>query len=398
MTWTTQLVKAGTQAERMQQLRPGGPTGLLGTTAGGSLWALSPGGLAARHLADGLDAATPIAAGHGRVAGRTTGGGLWVWEAGRSTTQPNAALAEHAGLLVLPQAVVGVVVAEARAVGHISHRLARFEPAHAGRWQEVARSQDAVLPDARPLQADLDGRGDGGHIVVLAGPDGARYAHGALGDGIEATRLLWLERHDLQVLRALDLPAPHVFEDIAPRPVVIPGVPGSPGFTGLLTVRSGPEGGQLALVTADAAHPEGLRVAALGDPVGGFHRWLAPSTDGQRLAAVHTPHIGGALHSYALEYRRSGLRLNGRQLVNDVSTHRIGSRELDLSVWFQGLLILPSQDGRRLRVLDPAADWAERTSLKLPGQAVMTTALTDPPAIAVLLDDGQVVVARPQAR
>ena len=41
------------------------------------------------------------------------------------------------------------------------------------------------------------------------------------------------------------------------------------GAAGLLTVRSGPDGGQLALVTADPAQPQGLRVAALGDTVGG---------------------------------------------------------------------------------------------------------------------------------
>ena len=132
--------------------------------------------------------------------------------------------------------------------------------------------------------------------VVHAGAD--RYA---VGDGIEATRILWLERHDLTVLRALDLPVPHVFEDIAPRAVMLPGAPGTTARTALLTVRSGPDGGQLALVAADPAQPQALHVMALGDTVGGFHRWLAPATDGGRLLAVHTPHIGGVLHHYTIE-------------------------------------------------------------------------------------------------
>ena len=376
----------------MQQLHAGGPTGLLGAGASGSLWALSPTGQAARRLADGLDAATPFATGHGRIAARTASGGLWVWEGGGAGTSSSASLAVHAGLLVLPLGLVAVVVtaggAEARGADRPSHRLARFEADSAGRWREVARSQDAVLPDARPLQVDLDGRGDGGHIVVLAGPDGARYDHGVLGDGIEATRVLWLERHALTVMRALDLPAPHVFEDIAPRPVMLPGLPGG---IGLLTVRSGPEGGQLALVSADPARPQGLQVAALGDTVGGFHRWLAPTTDGRRLAAVHTPHIGGVLHSYVLE----GQQLTRRQLAGGVSTHRIGSRELDLSAWLQGLLILPNQEGTGLRVFDPAAQWAETGQVPLPARVVMTRALAGAAAMAVLLDDGQVLIASP---
>ena len=396
LPWTARAVPA---AEPTRQLHAGGPSGLLGTGVSGDLWALSLTGQPPRRLAAGLDAATPLATGHGRIAARRAGGGLWVWEDGRVRTLPSAGLAVHAGLLILPLAVVAVVAvvnevkAEtngARRTDPPDHRLARFEADVAGRWREVARSQDAVLPDARPLQVDLDGRGDGGHIAVLAGPDGSRYDHGVLGDGVEPTRVLWLERHGLDLLRALSLPAPHVFEDIAPRPVALPG---APGRFGLLTVRSGPDGGQLVLVTADPARQQGLQIAALGDTVGGFHRWLAPTTDGRHLLAVHTPHIGGILHVYQQE----GRQLTRRRLLDDVSTHRIGSRELDISVWLRGLLVLPSQDGRRLRVLNPAAEWAEQQSVPLPARVGLATALADGSAMAVLTEDGRVWVVGPSA-
>ena len=371
-------------AEPLRRVHAGGPTGLLGVGASGALWALSLAGQAPRRLASGLDPVTRIATGHGRIAARTAQGGLWVWDAGRDSTQASASLAVHAGLLVLPLAVVAVVQAGAAGAPGASHHVARFEPQPAGPWREVARSHDTVLPDARPLQVDLEGRGDGGHVAVLAGPDAQRYAHGVLGDAVEATRLLWLERHGLEVLRALSLPAPAVFEDIAPRPVQLPGARSAPG---LLTVRSGPDGGQLALVTADPAQRQGLRVAALGDTVGGFHRWLAPTTQGTHLAAVHTPHIGGVLHVYQLE----GQHLSRRRLLGDVSTHAIGSRETDLAAWLQGRLVLPSQDGQRLRVLDPAAGWVELFSVALPGRVLMTAALEDGSGLAALLADGQVV-------
>ncbi|MBT9486795.1 MAG: hypothetical protein IV093_04720 [Rubrivivax sp.] len=365
----------------MAQLHAGGPTGLLGVTRDGGLWALAPAPAVPRRLAEGVDPQTPLASGHGRVAARTASGGLWVFDiaAGRARVLPDAGLAPHAGLLVLPLAVLGVVAA--------GHLLVRFEPAADGRWLAVARSSEALLPDARPLQADLDGRGDGGHIVVLAGPDAQRYRHGVLGDTVEATRILWLERHGLQVLRALDLPAPHVFEDIAPRPVALPGPPAA---VGLLTVRSGPDGGQLALLSADPARPAHLHLAALGEPVGGFHRWLAPTTDGRHLLAVHTPHIGGVLHSYRLD----GARLLRRRLLADISTHHIGARETDLAVWLQGQLLLPSQDGQALLHVNPARDWADEGALPLPARVVQATALSDGTAWAGLLDDGRVVLAR----
>ena len=394
---TSWLVRAVAAPEPMRQLHAGGPSGLLGTGVSGSLWALSLTGQAPQRLADGLDPATPLATGHGRIAARMASGGLWVWEDDRVRTAPSAGLALHAGLLILPLAVVGVVSVTAgqtespRRTDPPSYRIARFEPDGAGRWREVARSQDAVLPDARPLQVDLDGSGDGGHIAVLAGPDASRYDHGVLGDGIEATRVLWLERHGLDVLRSLTLPAPHVFEDIALRPVALPG---TPARLGLLSVRAGPDGGQLVLVTADPARKPGLQIAAIGDTVGGFHRWLAPTTDGRQMLAVHTPHIGGVLHVYQLTDQRDGQQLTRRRLMNDVSTHRIGSRELDLSVWLRGLLVLPSQDGRRLRVLNPAANWAEQQSVPLPARVGMAIALADGLGMVVLADEGQVWAVR----
>lgn len=392
---TPWAVRTVASDEPMRQLHAGGPSGLLGTGASGSLWALSLKGQAPRRIADGIDPGTPIATGHGRIAARTADGGLWVWEetGGRvgASVSSSASLSVHAGLLVLPLAVLAVVTASAKPANPLGHRLARFEPDAAGRWREVARSVDAVLPDARPVQVDLDGRGDGGHVAVLAGPDGSRYDHGVLGDAIEATRVLWLERHGLEVLRELSLPSPHVLEDIAPRPVVLPGAQVG---RGLLTVRSGPDGGQLALVTTDPTRPQGLRLAALGDTVGGRHRWLAPTTDGRHIAAVHTPHIGGVLHVYEL----AGERLTRRRLQGDVSTHRIGTREIDLAAWLQGLLMLPSQDGRQLRLLNPAADWAELNAVALPGRAILTAAVPDAAALAVLLEGGRVVLVGTSAR
>lgn len=363
----------------MARLHAGGPTGLMGVARDGALWALPGLQGAARRLADALDPATPLASGHGRIAARTAEGGLWVFDlaSGRADHQRDADLAPHAGLLVLRLAVLGVVTG--------GHRLVRFEPAGSGRWQAVARSPEAVLPDARPVQADLDGRGDGGHVVVLAGPDSQRYRHGVLGDAVEATRVLWLERHGLDVLRALELPPPHVFEDIAPRPVALPG---RAGATGLLTVRAGPDGGQLALVSADPSRSAHLQLESLGEPVGGFHRWLAPTTDGHRIAAVHTPHIRGVLHVYHLH----GPALARRRLLADVSTHALGSRETDLAVWLQGRLVLPSQDRRRLWSVNLADDPVDAIEVPLPAPVVQATALADGSAWVGLLSDGQVLL------
>jgi hypothetical protein len=89
-------------------------------------------------------------------------------------------------------------------------------------------------------------------------------------------------------------------------------------------------------------------------------------------------------------YQHEGQHLTRRRLLDDVSTHRIGTRELDLAVWLRGLLVLPSQDGRRLRVLNPASNWAQQPSIPLPARISMATALADASAMSVLAEDGRV--------
>ncbi|MBK6806679.1 MAG: hypothetical protein IPG84_18455, partial [Betaproteobacteria bacterium] len=124
-------------------------------------------------------------------------------------------------------------------------------------------------------------------------------------------------------LRSLTLPPPHVFEDISPRPVAWK------GGSALLTVRSRSPGAQLAIVAASRDRPDALEIDALGAPIGTSGRWMAPVTDGRRLLAVHTPHIGGVLH----EYEAGGGVLRSRALASGVCNHSLGSAS---SIWRPG--------------------------------------------------------------
>jgi hypothetical protein len=115
---------------------------------------------------------------------------------------------------------------------------------------------------------------------------------------------------------------------------------------------------------------------------------MAPTTDGVRLLAVHTPHIGGVLS----EYRVDGDRLASRAVASGVSNHVLGQRELDLATWVDSMLVLPAQDRRRLRIFDAAAGWSERPPLSLPFPVSATRALQldRRSGCALLLDDGTV--------
>ncbi len=372
--------RAVTAPEPLAQVRAAETDGWIAVGRSGGLWWLRS-GAPVQRLASSIDAETPVAAAHGRVVARRSDGRLWIGEgnAQASSAQPVAA---HAGCVVLP---LGIIAVQGEGT---AARLVRLEPGAGGAWTAIATSREPVLADAQPLQVDLDGGGDAGHIAVLAGPDAARYRHGVLGDAVEATRVLYLERHDLSPLRELTLPAPHVFEDNRLR--VWRGGDGR-SAPALIAVRSGPQGAQLALIEADRSKAAALRVAALGEPIGSANRWMSPSTDGRHLVSVHTPHLSGALHTV----RRDGERLVSSPLAEGVSNHAIGARELDTSAWLGSRYVIADLSSRRrLRCVDTGTR-RELAPLELAAPLRSISADAQRRTLACVLADGALRVIAP---
>lgn len=349
----------------------------------GRLWQVAAHGGTAQ-VADGLAPTGALATGHGRVAGRGLDGRLWVHDTTQPTASPTRSeltLSPHGGLCVLPLAIIAVVEQAG------SHVLARFEADARGQWKVVARSREPVLPDAVPVAVDLDGRHGGAHIAVLAGPDAERYPHAVLGDDIEATRVLWLERHSLEPLRSLHLDGPAVFEDRLLRPWALPD-----GRTGLVTMQSGSLGAQLVVVAASPNQPSKLALAAAGPAIGTRNRWLSPTSlipaDGE-IWAVHTPHIGGVLH----RYRARGSALVAERMATGLTNHRLGARDLDISARVGPWLLLPMQDWRRAAALDTtSASVLEATSL---GAAILQCVATANRDSAILLTGSRMAIWSP---
>ena len=100
---------------------------------------------------------------------------------------------------------------------------------------------------------------------------------------------------------------------------------------------------------------------------------------------MHTPHTGGVLHDHRIE----GNRLVGRAVAQNVSTYRIGSRELSLAAWLGSRLVLPQQNGLALRVSNASSAWTEVASIALLYRVAMTVALPGGQGVAALLDDGR---------
>ena len=201
-------------------------------------------------------------------------------------------------------------------------------------WQIVVGGNRLVPAAEPPAQPPADGLMPQARVVAgtntiaaawLADPTW-RYAHGVLGDAVEAGTV----RVRLSDGRAMHytLADGFVFEDLTPRLADLD----NDGIDEIVLVRS-----SLTEGAALSAYPVGerrLEQFANSPAVGVPHRWLNPvgiadfDADGEAdIAVVETPHLGRQL----VIYRRDAARLIEMGRLAGFSNHAAGSTVLGLS-------------------------------------------------------------------
>jgi hypothetical protein len=261
---------------------------------------------------------------------------------------------------------------------------------------------DAPVRPPRPEGALPDGSIAIGSRAIarawLAEPT-TRYDHGILGDKIEAGALV-VEARDgkRQIVRLKD---DAVFEDLKPRLADLD----RDGHDEIIVVKSDlRRGSSLAVI---GLHKGKYEIVAETPPLGGPHRWLDPAGiadfngDGKpSIALVRQPHVIGALELWS--WRGGALRKTAE--LPDIANHVAGTRAIDMAAVadFDGDgvadIAAPSLDRSRLRIVSFTPQAREIASVALPAKAVTNLGLVaesaGPPAIAVGLADGSLVVIR----
>jgi hypothetical protein len=199
-----------------------------------------------------------------------------------------------------------------------------------------------VLKDGRILKDET------GKLLVLTNHTD-RYAHGVLGDDIEAGGFALIAPNpQLELITNVELPGSEVFEGIVP---IWADLDGDAIREISLTKSDILQGARIIVYEEDGT------ILAEGPSVGTGYRWrhqlvAAPfGINGElELAVIRTPHIGGVVEFYRL--------VDGELIISaklsGYSSHRIGSRNLDtgLAGDFDGdgrvELIVPDQTHQTL--------------------------------------------------
>lgn len=219
-----------------------------------------------------------------------------------------------------------------------------------------------ALPDGRLLDV---GRG---RLLLFTDPTD-EYRHGVLGDGLEGGALTRLDLESRRVLWEVEPPEGAVFEGIAP----LWGDMNGDGLAEVLTTVSDSDTGSRYVAYSST----GERLAE-SEGIGRGNRWrhaiaIAPfGPEGAiELAGVRTPHLGRVVEFLRLE----GDRLEPTAELQGFSSHRIGSRNLDMALAgdFDGdgsvELLVPDEEMDRLgAVRRTGASAEEAWSLPLPGK------------------------------
>lgn len=157
-----------------------------------------------------------------------------------------------------------------------------------------------------------------------------RYAHGVLGDAIEAARLntyLSPTTEHLEVSscgdKSVTLDEAHVFEDTTPRLADLDG----DGLHEVIVVRSHREKGAQLAIYADVPGQRELSLIAATPYIGTRNRWLAPigaaDLDGDghiEIAYIDRPHLAKTLRVW----RFKGGELTEIAAASGLTNHRIG--------------------------------------------------------------------------
>jgi len=190
-------------------------------------------------------------------------------------------------------------------------------------WQngsEAGRLAVDALPDARLLIDEQE------RVLLLTKPS-SRYPHGIAGDRLEATEITLLETHPpLKAVTRISIPGQRVVEGISP---IWADLNGDGRREIIVTISDSEQGAQVVVYSES-----GDQLAA-GPAVGRSNRWrhqiaVAPlGVNGElELAEVLTPHIGGIAGFYRLD----GESLNLVAQQAGVTSHTIGSRNLDMGI------------------------------------------------------------------
>lgn len=261
-----------------------------------------------------------------------------------------------------------------------------------------AQRPDDILPDG------IVAEGNGGIRRAWLGDPTRRYDHAVLGDDLEASRLIVIDRQGARHVH--DLPQQQVFEDRFPRLADIDG----DGTDEVIVIRSDVDRG--AGIAVYSLTEAGLEEAASSAPIGMRHRWMnvvgtADFTgDGTvEIAVVVTPHIGGTL---TLLRRRDG-ELEAVFERGGFSNHAYGSRELGMAAALEldgdsAIDIAVPDAGRRSLVLLSLAGARYRELHRIDHHAAIASGIhavdmddDEVLELAYVLDDGSLVVIRRDA-
>jgi hypothetical protein len=214
-------------------------------------------------------------------------------------------------------------------------------------------------PEPAPIPSLLSGQiphsrvALGGGVIAkvyLRSPT-RRYAHGVLGDEIEAASLT-LVLNDGKEL-TYELTESRVFEDLQPRLVNLD----AKGTDEIVVVESDTKlGASLAVYGLRKGEVEKIAATSF---IGRANRWLNPIGAGDfngdsvmDLALVSTPHIGGVLKLYSY----TPPRLTNYAEMRGVSTHSIGSTALGMGRVVKGdlkdFILAPAQRHNELLFLE----------------------------------------------
>jgi hypothetical protein len=207
-------------------------------------------------------------------------------------------------------------------------------------------------------------RADGPSGIVAAWYEDptTRYAHGVLGDAVEAgTLAAQLDDFPNCITGRITLPETEVFEDLAPRLADLDG----DGRAEIIVVQSHRDLGARLVVYGLTPDGQNLRLLAATPNIGQRNRWLAPigaadlDGDGRvEIAYIDRPHLARTLRVW----RYAGGTLTAIAAATGLTNHRIGEAFITGGI---------RDCGEGPEMITASADWSRIVATRLMPDATL---------------------------
>ncbi|UVD81558.1 hypothetical protein NV226_02410 [Mycoplasma iguanae] len=324
-------------------------------------------------IADNIAQNSPLLISKGRISAMDTNGN-YVLIQGNKVLGSSVKIAPLSTFIHLGFASI-VVAKEGN-----NYYLTRLESSGNSMTINSQNRTEKLLPDSKPIQVNLpSGNNDNGHITVLTTPDDSdQHSNLHIGDSINAKKILFIERHDMNDIWASISLDNNVFHENRIQSILIN------GKNYLVTVLTSKDSQMSKIILLERSGAE-LKIVSEGPEVAA-NLWMSfVVVNNSQLIVNHSPHANSVTFLYKFD---NNLKITTEKVSSEITTYLADSFHTNISSFDEKNFYAPNFQDKTILTAINLNDKTSKT-IKIPHNIKNIIALNNSKNEVLVLDEDQ---------